>query len=333
MEKTEKKSLVTYLIEIDSVIKEARSETTSFYEGECITAFRGEPMDYGNTAMMPSLFREEYSINDELNLLDLLCDYSVVEKGMIKNIEKAIESQHYIAISRLLDVTFNILPAIFFAASLESQHDGFIYIYTFPEHFSPQSDYIENFYTAMLNKNNENIPFLGDFKVITHGYNNERMKSQQGGFILFPGEKFRQIPRCYYKKICIKSEDKIDLLYELDLMFNISEATIYPEKDKRKALIKNHINKSKQVRRYDSKISIEDEVISYLKRLDFEFYLMKKKSADKKELARIFRKEISDLCFFISESHLSQEKIYELNKKCIKRLTMYYKIIENEVGK
>ncbi|MHC5229834.1 FRG domain-containing protein [Enterococcus sp. LJL99] len=317
-EKSNEKNLVSYLDEVDTVIKELKKQILSFSKSECVLAYRGEPMNYGETSLMPSLFREKYTRDDELNLLDLLCDYEIVDKGSLKNIEKAIDSQHYISISRLLDISFSILPALYFACSKDLDENGKIYIFAFPEYFSPQSNYIENFYSSLLDKNPTTTPFLGDFKVITHGYNNERMKIQSGGFILFPGHKYRKIPDCYYRVITIDKSHKSAILEELSSLFNISEASIYPEKDKRADFIKGKVKSTKINKRYDSKITVDSEVEAYFDRLVFELYVRNNDKDENatKSVIRIFRKEIEDLIYYIDNSNSNNENKNRLKKMC-----------------
>lgn len=319
--------LVEYLSKVNIAIEDLKKHISNFSKGECVFAYRGEPMDYGKTSLMPSLFREKYTLKDELNLLDLICDYEIVDKVNLKNIEKAIESQHYIAISRLLDITFNILPAIYFACSQQSKEDGKIYIFAFPEYFSPQSSYIENFYSSLLEKEGYNSPFFSDFKVITHGYNNERMKLQSGGFILFPGHKYRKIPECYYKEISIDKKDKAMIREELSVLFNITEASIYPEKDKRASLIREKVKRIKSIRRSDAQITVDLEVDAYLERLSFEISLRKEKKEDNQKIARIFRKEIEDLIYYIDISNLDDEKKVVLKEECETTFNFYKKEI------
>ncbi|WP_339099701.1 FRG domain-containing protein [Candidatus Enterococcus lemimoniae] len=332
LEKSKKKGIIDYLNEVNNTIRDLKKHISGFSNGECVLAYRGEPMDYGETSLMPSIFREKYTLKDELNLLDLICDYEIVDKVNLKNIEKAIESQHYIAISRLLDITFNILPAIYFACSQREDKDGKIYIFAFPEYFSPQSNYIENFYSSLLDEKSFNSPFFGDFKVITHGYNNERMKLQSGGFILFPGQKYRKIPKCYYKEIYIDKKDKQLILDELSAFFNISEASIYPEKDKRASLIREKVKRIQSIKRYDTEITVDLEVRAYLDRLTFEMALRKEKNEDTKKITRIFRKEIADLIYYIDNSGIGNGDSDKKNKvnlknECESTFNFYKKVI------
>lgn len=109
--------------EVDSLIERHKKVTNT----NCLIAFRGENKDYEETKLMPSLFRNENYIEKEKYLFELLDDYGFIQPNQKRNIEKAIEAQHYIAISRMLDITFNLFVAIFFACKGNENENGIIY--------------------------------------------------------------------------------------------------------------------------------------------------------------------------------------------------------------
>ena len=77
---------------------------------------------------MPSLFRNPSFVAKERYLFELLGDYNIIGTEKKRYIEKSIEAQHYISISRNLDITFSILPALYFACKSEKKEDGVLYL-------------------------------------------------------------------------------------------------------------------------------------------------------------------------------------------------------------
>lgn len=186
-----KKNLVQYIKEIRDKMENLEESQKSYTDEKTLIAFRGEPRDFGKTKLMPSIFREPDMINKESYIFELMSDYNVLDSKKTRIIDKAIESQHYVAISRMLDITFSILPALYFACSNpnELDKDGRVYVFCFPEHYSPHSAYLEAFYNNLMN-DKDNITYSKNFKVITHSYSNDRIQAQSGGFIFFPGKEY-----------------------------------------------------------------------------------------------------------------------------------------------
>lgn len=196
----EKKSgcLPAYITQIKEKVAELSSRHRAFLKTEPLIAFRGESNDYGDTKLTPSLFRDSSYVAKESHLFELFCDYNIVDPKA-SNIEKAIETQHYASISRMLDISFDVLVALYFACTHPDEHDGYVYVFAFPEHYSPHSKYIEDFYTNVLE--GKHIAYSRNFKVFSHSVTNDRIKAQKGGFIFFPGKEFHPINDCYYERI------------------------------------------------------------------------------------------------------------------------------------
>lgn len=310
---------------LSNYLKKVEEEVDSLIEGHkkvtntnCLIAFRGENKDYEETKLMPSLFRNENYIEKEKYLFELLDDYGFIQPNQKRNIEKAIEAQHYIAISRMLDITFNLFVAIFFACKGNENENGIIYIFCFPEHYSPHSQYIEEFYTHILN--DKNISYSSNFKVISHSHSNNRIKAQNGGFIFFTGKEFRPIPNVYYKKVIIEKNDKRKIFKELDLIFNMNESTIFPEKEKIIQVVKQKFEQGVYKKRL---ITIEGEVDSYFERIDYE--LSMNCYGDNIDLLRYLRKEKSDLLYYISQNYCNSidnniSDNHMLEKELIKKI-------------
>ena len=145
--------------------------------------------------------------------------------------------------------------------------------------------------------------------MLTHTQSNERIKSQSGGFILFPGKTAIPIPERYYLKLKVSKEKKKDVLNELDLYFGINEAFIYPEKDKKRELISKKISmisKESNCVNTDAlfyKIEIEEA----LERIQFELRVMLNEGKSKKEQLRLIRKEERDILEYLDRIEHSKK--------------------------
>lgn len=307
-----------YLEIIMDCVNKIKAIHERFYNTDLLIAYRGEERDFGPTRLMPSLFRNSAYIDKEKYLFELFCDYDMISDNS-SNIEKAIETQHYAAISRMLDITFNSLVSLYFACQ-DFNEDGYVYIFGFPEHYSPHSGYIEEFYSNVLNSTS-NITYLKNFKVFTHSYSNERIKAQKGGFIFFPGNEFLGINPIYYKKICIKSKDKKILLHELNVLFQIHEAAMFPEKEKTAQIIKEKFIQSNY---HTKKLSVLEEVESCFFRIRYEIKLSDK--TDSFRLLRTLRKEESDLLYYVLSQNISKDEKEKLTNK-IKNTFKTFKIL------
>lgn len=328
----EKKSgcLPAYITQIKEKVAELSSRHRAFLKTEPLIAFRGESNDYGDTKLTPSLFRDSSYVAKESHLFELFCDYNIVD-SKASNIEKAIETQHYASISRMLDISFDVLVALYFACTHPDEHDGYVYVFAFPEHYSPHSKYIEEFYTNVLE--GKHIAYSRNFKVFSHSVTNDRIKAQKGGFIFFPGKEFHPINDCYYERILISKNHKREILEDLEALFQITKATLFPEKDKVAEIITNKFKGNI----YTTKsVSLENEIESFFSRIDYELKILrlKGKTADKKRVMRWLRKEQDDLINYTEQqisSHISeltdaeQEKVIQTIKNNFSVLLIRYK--------
>lgn len=120
------KSLSEYLEKIKFYTNELEVHTNynSF-------VFRGETKDYTNTAGQPNLFRPDHhkryktQQQYEKNILDEIKVNKITNQENYLNI--AIDAQHGGFPSRLLDVTFNSLTALFFATTPHYSQDLYSY--------------------------------------------------------------------------------------------------------------------------------------------------------------------------------------------------------------
>ncbi|MDD2371495.1 MAG: FRG domain-containing protein [Firmicutes bacterium] len=312
--------LITYLGKISKkvILLKERNRGSNINPENLLFAYRGESKDYERTKLMPSLFRNIEYVKKEKYLFELLGDYDVINDSKNRNIERAIEAQHYVQISRMLDITFNVLPSLYFCCKNIEEHEdkdknnGVLYIFAFPEHYSPHSKYIEEFYSDILaGKDNA---YSKNFKVISHSFYNDRLKSQNGGFIFFQGRDFAPIDDIYYETIPIEYDDKSIILKELEEMFAIYESSIFPEKEKRATLIKDKFKSGK----YNSKeLSLEAEIDTYFERVEYEFEMQKKKLGKEYDnclFLRKIRKEKADLLSYV-EDVINQLDISDEDKK------------------
>lgn len=204
--------------------------------------FRGECKDYGQTACQPNIFRKGYLDKNEYfekNILDEMTANRLAEGNSY--IEKAINAQHGGFASRLLDVSYNCLSALYFAITPfytqpeESMDgvDGCVFVFFANELFCPTSSGIMEKYEAIIKKDREwytnTFLFNRNFKVIDHVKLNSRIIAQQGAFILFPGDEAERIPPSVYKKIVIDGNSKKKLRKDLKKLFGIDTGTMYPE--------------------------------------------------------------------------------------------------------
>ena len=263
-------------------------------------------------------------ITDEINFFDLLKDYSIVESHQNSLTQKAIAAQHYIQTSRFLDITFNMLVAIYFATSQNNEDknnkDGIFYIFCFPKYFSPSSNYIEKYYNDMINDGGKYLILKNNFKVITQSFYNERMKMQNGGFIFFPSNTITPIPSCFYKKIIIPSNLKKKIREELEAYFSIFESSLFPEKEKRKDVITSYLKKTKNNDIYSNKTIEEIEYYFSNLKLNLDFLQQKDTvNCNNKDILRTLRKEGKDLIHSVNSFY--DQNINNLNEEDTKNKT------------
>lgn len=286
--------LPSYIDQIKQKVMDLSLRHRTYLKTEPLIAFRGESNDYGDTKLTPSLFRNSSYVAKEAHLFELFCDYSIVAQNA-SSIEKAIETQHYASISRMLDISFDVLVALYFACAHAGEYDGYVYVFAFPDHYSPHSKYIEEFYTNVLEGNH--IAYSRNFKVFSHSFTNDRIKAQKGGFIFFPGKEFHPLNECYYDRVPISKDDKAEILSDLETLFQITTAALFPEKDK----IAEVITKKFKNSTYSSKeVSLKNEIESFFGRIDYELKILraKGKTSDKK-IMRWLRKEQDDLMSYV----------------------------------
>lgn len=236
----------------------------------------------------------------------------------------------------MLDITFNCLVALFFACTGDENgknEDAILYIFDFPEYYSPHSKYTEDLYKDALGDKG-NIAYSKNFRVFSENFTNIRIKSQYGGFIFFPGEVFYPIDEIYYDKILIPYNDKKNILKDLDILFSINESTIFPEmhqitgKMKKRLLNERLYSKSRE-------LTVENELIKRLSNLNYELQKkINKQKTQTKIILRTLRKEKDDLINYVNiHKNLEKrdkDKLKKIIEKEIESMYMVYGGKENE---
>ena len=300
------KLVINYYLEQINKKIEMLQDRNKTRDEKLIIAFRGEAREHKGSELQPSIFRSDRERSMEQYINDLMLDYNLMDNSIDEEIIKAIYAQHYLAKSRLLDVTFNVLPSIYFSCEKYPEKDGIVYIFAFPETYSPNSRFIRDYYSDILS--GEEYIYPKNFKVITEGFFHDRIIAQDGGFILFAGKKFHPIDEIYYERIYIDKKDKDGIKNELKKLFSIDRYSIYPEIEEKVDRIKDILWNHKQ---YDWTCDIKGEIDSAINRIAYE-YRVKKSDGSAEKINRWLRKEKEDLISYIKKTEDTED-----NKKYI----------------
>lgn len=283
-------------MEILKILDEVTKFVKESHSLNCVFFYRGECRDYMKTKLTPNIFRGDFNDNEEY-IDELLIDYNISNSDSV--IKRMIDSQHYIELSRLLDISFNSLVAIFFACE-PNNDDGYLYVFRFPSALSPSSNHFIDY-----DNNNSNIHsclpnYINDnFKLINHSYLNERIKAQSGGFILFSGENSSSIRESLYSRIKIKASLKEKVREELKIYFNIDRFVLFPEKQNSREKIISEIKKKNNLKckinfETEDKDSIRllEEIYNYINTLIFFYKVegLKNKEKPSHYQLRLYRK-------------------------------------------
>lgn len=229
------KNIGTYIETIKNLTNNISENTVVVYRGENV---------YYPTYCQPNLFRNNYFKNNkyfERNLLDEMRSNRLTNGNTY--LETAVDAQHGGFPSRLLDVTYNSLVALYFAITPSVKKDedendgkdGYVYIYYIENLFCPSATNINELFDTIVNREqrwiHDNSIFQRNHKLIDHVKINNRIIAQQGAFILFQGDEVYPIQKSDYKKIVIDGYSKKELRKDLKQLFGIHTGSIYPEVD------------------------------------------------------------------------------------------------------
>jgi len=102
-----------------------------------ILAFRGEKMDYGDTELYPSIYRSHYLLENEDKIFresQRFNNQEFVEDRT--TFDKLSRIQHYSAPTRLLDISEDLMSALYFATEKndnDNDNDSILYIFEIDE--------------------------------------------------------------------------------------------------------------------------------------------------------------------------------------------------------
>lgn len=321
-----------YLSEIDLNIKELKRIT-----GSSFFCYRGEDRiqncsgkNYKHS--MPNIFRpEQFEKFDkfkwfEKSILDEIRSNNLSNRN--DYLEIAMDAQHGGFPSRLLDVTFNSLIALFFAITPHyniniNEHDnidGRVMVYAIDKMSTSNTESIIDIYKDIVHEKKYNSRLESYFHMLIDFVDlNSRIKAQQGGFILFGGNQHVPIPEMRVKEIIIPKEAKEKLRQQLDLYFGINMGMIYPEPDKkvdyitsRALIIENDVN-------YYS--VIEDEIEFNLRnKLEYIKFQLQEGEVDSLKLIQDLAYYIYDVVISIESLKYNKDKTNKIKKMIIKNI-------------
>lgn len=228
--------------DIGSYINKIQELTLNISE-DTVVVYRGENVYY-STYCQPNLFRNTYFQKNkyfERNLLDEMRSNKLTYGNTY--LETAVDAQHGGFPSRLLDVTYNSLVALYFAITpsikkeewINDKKDGYVYVYYIKNLFCPSANNINELFDGIINRKSkwicDNTIFQRNHKLIDHIKVNSRIIAQQGAFILFQGDEVSPIPKSDYETITIDGNYKENMRNDLKRLFGIHSGSIYPEID------------------------------------------------------------------------------------------------------
>ena len=97
---------------------------------ENVFLFRGEAKDYGSTKLTPQLFRKiEWIDNEHIMLNRYISKFPDVLPTGTSAFDVIIYADHYSLPTRVLDVSYSPLVALYMSCSNHKDEDGFVYVF------------------------------------------------------------------------------------------------------------------------------------------------------------------------------------------------------------
>ncbi len=231
----------TEIMHVSQFIEKVNELINSHSDKKIHFLYRGECKRYPNYCR-PNIFRKNVLSTNPLYEKSL---FNTMRQNKLSNnesyLENAIDAQHGEFPSRLLDVSYNCLTALYFAVTpyyhndvnAFDEDDGMVYVFYIDEIFSPSAQNTNDNYNAIIDKErpwfNDHAIFQKNHKFIDHTKLNNRIIAQQGAFILFQGNDDEKIPSYMMSGIVIPKKAKPLIRKELSLMFGINTGSVYPE--------------------------------------------------------------------------------------------------------
>lgn len=248
-----------------------------------IVVFRGEERDFGETSCVPNIYRNKSFFEDlkfEKNLFDEMRANGLC--SLDSYLVNAVDAQHGGFPSRLLDVTYNCLVALFFSCTPyyktgntnPKEEDGCVYIFQLDKMFCATSDNITKNYDEIVERKEEcfiNHPiFSKNHKLIDHIKSNKRIIAQQGAFILFQGDDYEKLPERICSKIIVDGQSKKRIQDELKILFGIDTGSMYPQTDN---LVQEMVERSKNINNSEFCIDNELKILLFNLEKEIDYYI------------------------------------------------------------
>ena len=300
------KSIVKELKIVDTYLRNIQMLEKQWCDEGCFMVFRGETEEF-ETPCIPSIYRGyalKQTKNYEINMFMAMRQNNITSaENYLLN---AIDAQHDGFPSRLLDVTYNCLIALYFAVTPyyhkpedeSDTKDGVVYVFQYNEAYSPMANNTKQIYNAALSGAEEmlNSTWLSyNHILIDHCKQNQRIIAQQGAFILFTGDSPEPIPYYQMYGIRISKKAKKKIRNELNSMFGIYTGSVYPEVDQMKDELKKRslrINSRDLDLRQASEYSLECIKKEYDYFVDCCDYYISNEEGKLGEIVRIIEKRI-----------------------------------------
>lgn len=274
---------------VSDYIREIEDSIKGIKENQ-VLVFRGEIEEFDQPCY-PNLFRRKILETNpyfEKNQFDEMTANHLTQGTTY--LEKAIDAQHGGFPSRLLDVTYNCLIALYFAVTPfynqpedstdKEGMDGMVYIFPVEKMYCPTGNNIIRAYDTIVERkeswiNHERI-FQKNHKLIDHIKLNARIMAQQGAFLLFQGDEGEPVPEYLYRKICIGGKNKKRIREELRRLYGIHTGSIYPENYN---LVSEISRKAENVNTKEFSLQSELELVISNLRTSLDSYMDKMESA------------------------------------------------------